>query len=67
MLSRPDVSLASAFGAGLGSLRLIVALLQVICDMGSYDYFDRANGHPAAVAASQYGHFLFLLLVVNEC
>ena len=61
---RLDASLASAFGAGLGSLRLIVALLQVVNDMGSYDYFDSANGHPAAIAALHYRHFMFLLLLV---
>ena len=62
--SRPDASLAAAFGSALVSLRFIVALLQVVNDMGSYDYFDRSNGQPAAIAALQHRHFLFLLLLV---
>ena len=62
--SRWFTSLASAFGAGLGSLRLIVALLQVVYDEKVLLRLRHGPARPAAIAAPQHRHFLFLLLLV---
>ena len=67
---RSLLRLLGACAAGLGAvvafLRLILLLVQVAIDKRRYDYFDMANGRPAAIAAPRYRHFPFLLLVVVD-
>ena len=63
-LSRPDASCAAAFGSGLGSLRLILALLKVVYDEKVLRLLRHGPARPAAVAAPRYRHFPFLLLLL---
>ena len=63
-MSRPDASRAAGFGVGLGSLRLIVALSQVVYDEKVLLRLRHGPARPAAIAAPQYRHFLFLLFVL---
>ena len=63
-MSRPDASRAAGFGDGLGSLRLIVALSQVVYDEKVLLRLRHEPARPAAIAAPRYRHFPFLLLLL---
>ena len=57
-MSRPDASRAAGFGAGPGSLRLILALLQVVYDQRVLHDFE--TGQPNQLLSQLHDIGIFL-------